>query len=275
MAEPEATNGQATGTPQGTTQTAPEGESGQSVSTGQTTGSGPDTTAEDSFFDPSTIKGTPLEAAYKQMQGAWTKAMQKTKANQHMVEAYQNFERNPQATLQQLAQAYGFQLVQHGQSNGQNGNNENWEPKTWDEVKTTLKGEAKTELLKELQPVLKPMFDEVKGLRKLNVEKSLDELDPQWRLYEDDMLRTLEEHPTLVKDPQKLYRMSVPEEVVTAKITKEVLAKINGKSKSAQVSGGSTTTQKPSQVQRASNFQEAVEIAQKRLAEQGLRRPGA
>lgn len=270
MAEPETTSGQAPGTPEGTTQTAPEGGSGQSVSTGQTTGNGPDTTADDSFFDPTTIKGTPLEPAYKQMQGAWTKAMQKTKANQHMVDAYQNFERNPQGTLQQLAQAYGFQLVQRGS----NGNNEQWEPKTWDDVMSRAKGEAKTEVLKELEPVLKPVFDEVKSLRRNNVEKSLEEIDPNWKIYEDDMMETLQQHPTLVKDPKKLYRMSVPEEVLMARATKEALAKLNGKTKSAQVSGGSTTTQKPSQVQRASNFQEAVEIAKKRLSEQGLK-PGA
>lgn len=273
MAEPDVTGGQATTGVPGPTGTAPEGGNGQSVSTGQTTGNGPDTAAIESFFDPKSIQGKPeLESAYKQMQGQWTKAMQSVKAHRQKIDAYDAFEKNPQGTLQQLAQAYGYQLVQRGQ---QQQGNDKWEPQTWDDVMKRAKDEAKAEVMKEFEPVLRPVFDEVKNLRKANIEKSLEEIDPNWKLYEDDMMQALKDHPTLVSDPEKLYRMSVPREVIEARATKAALERLQGKTSSAQVSGGSTTTKQPSQVQRASNFQEAVAIAQKKLAEQGLRRPGA
>ena len=272
MAEPNQPEGQAKTGPEGATGAATGGEKGQSVGTGQTTGNGPGTTADESFFDPKTIQGKPeLEAAYKQMQGAFTKVMQKVRGKQQKADAYERFEQDPQGTLRQLAQAYGFQLVQGGpQQNG----NEKWEPQTWDEVTSRIKQEAKAEFMKEFEPVLKPVFDEVKNLRKASIEKSLDEIDPQWKLYEDDMMTTLQEHPSLVRDPLKLYRLSVPDEVFEAKYTKKALERLQGKAKSSEVSGGSTTTKQPSQVRTASNFAEAVQIAKEQLAEKGITFPG-
>lgn len=267
MTDPAITEGQATEAPQGTTEAAPEGGDGQSVASGQTTGNGPDTKADvDSFFDPSTIKGTPLESAYKQMQAAYTKKAQAFAANRSKIEAYEAFERDPQGTINQLAKAYGLQIVPQSQQQTQ----ENWEPKTWDEVMSRARQEAKQEIIKDFAPII----DEVKNLRKTNIEKSLEEIDPQWKLYEDDMMNTLKEHPSLVKDPAKLYRMSVPEEVLMAKATKEALKKLQNKKDSAQVSGGSTTTKTPSQVPSGPlSFQDAVKFAQQQVAAQGLRRP--
>ena len=273
MTEPDQVGGQAdAGLPEGTTGQAPEGGNGQSVTDGQTTGNGPDTTAEDSFFDPKAVPEQ-LMPAYKQLQAAYTKKTQSIAAHRQKIQAYEQFERDPHGTMQQIAQAYGYQLVQRGQQ--PNGNNEKWEPQTWDDVMSRAKQEAKAEIMKEFEPVLKPVFDEVKNLRKVNIEKSLDDIDPQWRMYESDMTEALAEHPTLVKDPMKLYRMSVPPEHIEARAMKQAMEKLKGKASSAQVSGGSTTTQRPSQSKRASNFQEAVELAKQRLQEQGLRRPGA
>ena len=273
MTEPGQTEGQAGSGLEGATVAAPGGAEGQSVTEGQTTGSGPDTTAEDSFFDPSSIKGTPLEPAYKQMQAAYTKKSQGFAANRQKIEAYEQFERNPQGTLQQLAQAYGFQLVQRGQQQNGTNTNEKWEPQTWDDVMSRAKQEAKADVMKELQPVLGPVFDEVKKLRKSNIENSLDDIDPQWRLYEDDMARSLDQHPTLALDPERLYRMSVPQEVIMAKATKQALEKLQGRTNTAQVSGGSTTTKQSSQVRTAKTFAEAVELAKAQLAEKGMRAP--
>ncbi len=196
--------------------------------------------------------------------------MQQVKASKTKIDAYEQFERDPHGTMQQLAKAYGYQLLQGQQEKA----NENWEPKTWDDVFTRAKSEAKAEVMKEFEPILKPVFDEVKNLRKANIEKSLEEIDPQWKLYETDMMDSLKAHPTLVSDPEKLYRMSVPKAVIEAKAMKDALVRLQSKQSSAQVSGGSSTTAKPSQVPRASNFQEAVAIAEKQVIAQGFRKPG-
>lgn len=267
MAEPDDTGGQAGDGLEGATGAAPEGEGGQSVTDGQITGNGPDTTAEDSFFDPKDLDPA-LMPGWKQLQAAYTKKTQGIAAYRQKINAYEQFERDPHGTMRQLAQAYGYQLVQGGQ---QSTGNEKWEPQTWDEVMSR----AKEEVLKEFEPRLKPVFDEVKNLRKVNIEKSLDEIDPQWRVHEDLMMETLQKHPTLVSDPETLYRTSLPKDYLEARAMKQAMEKLKGKSNSAQVSGGSTTTQRPSQSKRASNFQEAVELAKQRLQEQGLRRPGA
>jgi len=270
MAEPEVTEGQADSGLEGATATAPGGESGQPVSTGQTTGNGPDTTAEDSFFDPKTVPAEQMPA-FKLMQAAYTKKTQSIAAQRQKINAYEQFERDPHGTMQQIAQAYGYQLVQRGQ---QPNGNEKWEPQTWDDVMSRAKQEAKAEIMKEFAPALRPVFDEVKNLRKVNIEKSLDEIDPQWKLYEDDMMSALQKYPTLAYEPETLYRMSVPKDYLEARAMKQAMEKLKGRANSAQISGGSTTTQKPSQARTASNFAEAVEIAKRQLAEKGLRPPG-
>src|SRR5690606_24855797 len=111
--------GQAQADSSGTTVAAPaqvQPSGGQA----QTTGNGPGAEAEESFFDPRAIQDKPeLMAAYKQMQGEFTKHMQKFASQRQRLEILDRFERDPIGTLQAIVPNYGYQLVQRGQEQPQ------------------------------------------------------------------------------------------------------------------------------------------------------------
>lgn len=262
MTELDNTGEQPTTDSTGTTGTGLEGQVEQSVANSQTTVNGPVTTAEESFFDPKEIMGTPLEAAYKQMQGAFTKRMHAATANQHKIDAYDAFESNPAGTLQQLAQQYGYHLIQPGQDQ-QDGE---WQPNTWDEVMDR----ARKEVMKEIQPLIK----EVQGVKQSNMESYMDNNFPDWRTYEDNMLQLLKEHPTLSKSPDMLYDMALPPEVKRLRAIKEAQKKIQGQTEAAAISGKSTTTKQVNETPNGiRSLDEAVDFARQQLAAKGIRPP--
>lgn len=262
MTDTTVTGGQATADSNGTTAGAPNGATATSVSSAQTTGTGPVADAIESFFDPASIAGKPeLEAAYKQMQGSYTKRMQEFAKHRSKVDAYDQFMQNPMEMLQQLAPQYGLQIVPRDQ-----GQQQDQDFKSWDDVKSHFFKEFQREFMN-------PLSAEVKNLKKQNIESHLDANFSDWRTYESEMMETLQKHPTLVNDPSTLYRMSVPKEVLEARAMKDAMQKLRGATDSAQVSGGTTvrqTTQAPS---GPMSFEQAVEFARKKIAGQGLSRP--
>jgi len=246
----------------GTTATAPVQNAGGSVGQAQTTGNGPGAT-EESFFDPSSIAGKPeLEQAYKQMQSAWTKSMQATKAHQSKIDAYTQFEQDPMGTLKRVAAQMGVSIVPQDQKQP-----EDWNPTSWDDVLAR----ARDEVRKEFAPVV----NEVKALKKQNIEAQLDSNHPDWRLYEGKMMETLKNHPSLVNDPATLYRMSVPPEVLEQRAIKQAMQKLKATSENAQVSGSTNVKQvsnEPSITPGPNAFQQAIDAARKKLAAAGIRR---
>lgn len=254
MADPEVSGGHAAPDSIGTTGNAPNANAGGSEGTGQTTGNGPDAGAVESFFDPTSIAGKPeLEAAYKQMQGSYTKRMQEFSKHRHKLDAYERFEKDPLGTLRQLASQYGYQFVQAGENQPKD-----WNPQSWDDVMA----KAKEEVLKEMQPV----FNEVKSLKKQNIETYLDTNHSDWRTYEDAMMDNLKAHPSLVQDPDKLYRMSVPPEVLEAKAIAKAMQKLKGSQENAQVSGGTTSKQTIQAPTGPLTFDQAVAVAKQRMS---------
>ena len=263
MADPEAPAGQVAAEPTGTTVAAPDGQvNGQSVTPIQTTGNG---TVEggESFFDYETIRGKPeLEAAYKEMQGAFTKKNDVFAKGRDKITQYDQFMQNPVETMRQLAQQYGYQMVQ-GQPQDADGTPKNYE--NWDQVME----EAERRVMEKIQP----MFGEMQNMKKQNVEQALDNSFPDWRAYEDSMMENLQAHPTLVNDHEKLYQMSVPQEVLNARATKVALAKIQGTTESGLVQSQSTTTQQPTKSPKIENFNDAVKFAKQDLARRGIKPP--
>lgn len=270
MAGTEGTTGQsATPDSAGATGAGPQATVGQPPNQGQTTVSGtPGTTAQgtdsgqvESFFDPKSIEHSPeLQAAYKQMQGKWTKEMQRVKEGKSKIEAYDSFLSNPVESMRQLAQQYGWNLVQ----GDPNAKPDDQTPQTWDEVYERAK--------KAVMDELKPVLGEVRQLKQQNVEQYLDTKYSDWRQYEDEMLGTLKEHPSLAHDPDKLYRLSVPPEVLEARAMAAAMNKLKGNG--AQLSGTGTTTNQPSTSELpkvGSSFNEHVEFAKKKLAAEGIR----
>lgn len=263
MTDATVTTGQAAADSQtGTTAAAPGSDQGSSGSSQQTTGNGPATGAIESFFDPASIQDKPeLLSAYKQMQGSYTKAMQRFAEHRPAIDTYQRFLSDPVGTLRQIAPQYGLQIVQGGQEEAA----QTQDFKSWDDVKNYFFKEFEKE---KLSPVVR----EVQSLKKQSIEMQLDKDFPDWRTYEPQMMERLREHPTLVNDPATLYRMSVPAELLEARATKAAMAKLKGTTESAQVSGGTTvrTSQAPS---GPLNFTQAVERARKLLAGRGITRP--
>lgn len=253
------TGGQAAPDSVGTTGNAPEGSTA-TVGNGQTTGNGPDAGAE-SFFDPSSIQDKPeLLAAYKQMQASYTKRMQQYAAHKSKVEAYDKFASDPVGTVKALAAQYGLNLVPSAQDQPKD-----WNPQSWDDVMK----EAESRVLKKMEPV----YGELRNLKKQSIESQLDSKFPDWRTYEPEMMDALNQHPSLVSDPEKLYRIAVPQDVWEAQATAKAMKKLKGATESGQLAGGTTakpTTQQPS---GPMTFEQAAELARKRVASMGLSRP--
>lgn len=234
-----------------TTGAGTEGDTGQSVDNDQTTQTGTESSLE-SFFDPQNIPDG-LQQPYKEMQSAFTKKMQGFKDNQSKIDAYNAFQTNPQETIKQLAQQYGMNLVTGQKPDGE------FNPETWEEVMQMAESRAAA----KIQPQMQKM-------QQSQIEKSLDDISPDWRLHEDKMMATLKAHPTLHDDPEMLYRMSVPPEIMESRATQAALKKLQDKGQAAQVSGGSKTSRTQTTVKEASNFQEAIDIAKAELASKGI-----
>ena len=253
MAETQETTGESTET---------GGEStGQSEATSQTTASGTGDGGE-SFFDYESVKGTPNEAAYKEMQRAFSKKTEVLKAGADKIRQYDQYVANPVESIKAFAAQNGYQLVQ-GQPKDQNGESQKFE--NWDDVM----GEAERRVMDKLQP----MLGEMQNMKKQSVEQSLDTNHPDWRTYEDGMMANLQAHPSLVSDPDMLYRMSVPEEVLAARANKAALDKIQGTTESGKVQGQSTTTQKTNKTPKIESFDDAVKFARQELSRQGIAPP--
>lgn len=262
MTEQVAAGGQAQADPTGTTAAAPA-QAQASGGQAQTTGNGSGAVAEESFFDPRSIEGKPeLQSAYKQMQGEFTKRMQNFRTRQQDLQLVDQFRANPMAVLQQLATQYGVKILQ----NGQEETPKDWNPQSWDDVKKHFFDEFRKEQLA-------PLVSEVRDLKKQNIEQHLTANHPDWRTYEDAMMDTLRKHPTLVNDPDTLYRMSVPASVIESRATAAALAKLRGATDNAQISGGTTKAATSSEPTGKLTFDQAVEVARKRLAARGLSAP--
>lgn len=258
----EATSEQASTTP------AESGQVEQALasaaeSTQQTSQSAP-AAEENAFFDYNEIKGNPaLEAAYKQMQSSYTRKMQSFTDQADKIQAYDSFMQNPMQEIQRLAQQYGYQLTQAQQQAQQQQQESEWNPQSWDEVVNHAKLQAKQEILQEFQPII----GQVQEMKKQNTETYLDNNYPDWKHYEDAMIQNLNKHPSLANDPDTLYRMSVPESVMTQRATKAALDKLKSQTSNAQVSSGNQTNSQPPKVTKVSSFEDAVEKARQDLAQ--------
>lgn len=271
-----APSGEPVGTPAptGTTPAGTTGDQGQPSATAQTTtpqGTGA-ASGEDTFFDPKDLD-TALQPAYKNMQKAFSKKMEAIKASREKIEAYDNFSKDPIGQMQAMAQRMGYKLSRaeaaaavNEASNGNGAESGKWEPQTWEEVMS----KAKEEVLRELSP----MFSELQNIKKSNLEKILDDSAPDWREHEDEMVSLLKDHPSLAKDPVKLYRLALPPEVLETRATQAALKKLQAKADSSRV-GGTSTTKPAAQSfpDKPVSFNEAVQIAKQQLAEKGMRAP--
>lgn len=238
--ESNASVGQVATDSAGATQAAPNSSQGQSVAQGQTTVSGSDQGSNDeSIFDWKSIEHSPeLVKLAKQLQGNYTKKSQGIKAHQAKLDQYDQFMRDPIGSAQQVLSTLGYQVVQRDQKAQGKDGKDGFAPASWDDVMA----EAKKRVLSELQPV----FRELDQVKQQGMEARLDKDYPDWRTYEEPMVELLKNHPTLARDPDTLYRMAVPAEVLESRAAKAALARLKAAGENAQVSGQSATTRQAS-----------------------------
>lgn len=261
----------------GTPAAAPKAPAGQAnAQPSPDTGQAPATpqAEEPTFFDPSTLPPE-LMPGYKQMQAAFTKKMQGISAHKQKIEAYDQFMADPIGQMQAVAKQYGYSLTRAeaaqaiNQTQGQAPQDQ--EPQTWDDVYRIAEERAEQRIMEKLQPFL----GNVQKVTAQTIERQLSEIDPQWRTYEDDMRAKLQKHPTLVNDVAELYRLSVPEEVLTARATQAALTKFQSKAEQAKVSDTTKASQSApaapdiTKLKSGDAFNAAVEIARKKLAAGG------
>ncbi len=261
--------GQPEGTPQGTTPTGTTSGEGQPSATATTTTPQGTTAAsgEDTFFDPKDL-APELMPAYKNMQKAFSKKMEGVKEHRQKIEAYDQFSKDPLGQIQAMASRMGYKLTRaeaQAVADNTTGGDGDFQPQTWGDVFS----KAKEEIMKDLSPVI----SEFQTMKKNTMEKLLDDNAPDWREHEEEMITLLREHPTLARDPVKLYRLALPPEVLETRATQAALKKLQDKTNSSKIGGTSTTKQSAPALPDKMSFNDAVAYAKQKLAEQGIKGP--
>jgi hypothetical protein len=192
------------------------------------------------------------------------------------IAAYDAFFADPVTSLRRTAEQYGMRMEPAratstpgtpAEASTTSSFDVNWQPQTWDEVFQAFAPKIVEKILPTLQTSFRPVLDNLKTLTTSNVERQLAEIDPQWKLYEDDMTDSLKAHPTLANDVARLYRISVPEEVLTARATQAALKKFETKAASAKIQGKSSVQTSTGPTNQKLTFDEAVEKAKKDLGQ--------
>lgn len=258
----------------GRTVEAPKTEAVEKPEVQETAGQPEEGTGEDSddsFFNPEDIKDKPeLMAAYKQMQKAFTKKMQTIKTERQKIEAFDAFQADPVGQMQAMAERMGYKMTRAqaaAELNHQQEQN-NFEPQSWEDVFSAMEKRVEAKMAQRYAPVI----NQVTQMRKQSIENMLDESVPDWRTYEDEMRENLQRYPGMVNDPLTLYRISVPPEVLESRATQKALKKMEDKVKGAKTSGISSkkTSSDAGMPDGPVSFQQAVEIAKAKLAQDGI-----
>lgn len=274
LSEQQGQAGPDTGSAAGDPGAAPSGgegqANGQAAQTQQGQAGDGTQAGESTFFDPSQLPPE-LMSVYKQMQSAFTKKTQEIGKHRQKIEVYDQFMADPVGNLQRMAGQYGYQLSRadaKAMLNQQNGQPQNaqqgqpWQPQNWDEVMERATKMAEERIMQQISP----LFQNVQQMHAKSIEQQLDSLDSNWRVYEDEMRENMRVHPSLVNDVGKLYKLSVPDDVLASKATQSALKKLEGTAKAAQVSGSGQSSRTTSAPQTVKSFDDAVAEARRQLS---------
>jgi hypothetical protein len=213
-----------------------------------------------------------LKERERQMMAAYTRKTQDIAKEKQKIDAYNMFEKAPEATIRQIAQQMGFDVVPRGQQvQAQPGmvDTANWEPQTWDEVLVKAKEQARESLMAEIRPLLEPLYANLQQVKSQGIENQLSQIDENWRIYEDEIKSNMEFiKPDLLKTAEgikKLYRMSVPDDVFTSKATQAAIKQYEQKVKSAQIESKSKVNKTSPSIGKINSYDDAVKAAKKAL----------
>lgn len=212
-----------------------------------------------------------VDAFKKSLQGDYTRKTQKVAEVRKMADAYQAFLRDPHGTLQNVATQLGYKLnpINGGGGNqpAKASNMEDFDPQSWGEVMAKMKESIMAELTPHLNEKVSPLMNEVQSMRQKEFESQLTSIDPMWHQYQDDIMQNLQQYPSLMADPKKLYMMSVPTKVFESRMTQNAINKVKKSTSSNSPFSGSKTTKRPGTTSpnKLMSFQEAVEYAKAQL----------
>ena len=215
------------------------------------------------------------------MQGAFTKKAQdlakQRQAHTQKVQAYDQFMANPVENIMRMGAQYGLHLTpaqaqQVANQQQQAAVNPEWTPNTWEEVfaksgefvKPTIESLLK-EHLTPYQQKIAALEQEISEVRASKVKKQLNEIDPNWQMYEDEMRQVLEQIPQLANDIPKLYKLAVPQEVLESKATQAALRRYEEKVQAAKVESSGSTKQSGPVKPGKMSFDEAFQAAKRTI----------
>jgi len=262
----------------------PQGHAGESASTeeGVTPGETPQpaSTETPAFFNrtdfETALKEAPdgmkqqLEGLYGNLNKAFTQGMQGLSEDRKKVEAYNAFDtmsrQDPMGAIKAIAQQMGVSPQQLQEVIGET-------PARDIEQGFETYGEMfdhfKSGIMDAVRSELAPVFKNVQDLTSNNIEAELGNIDPHWRRYESTMMDTMKQHPTLINDIPRLYKMSVPEDVLKADATREALRRVEAETKTATLTSGGGTKKSSTQPMKVDSFQDAIDAARQDLQNRG------
>jgi len=210
-----------------------------------------------SVEDPERVKQ--LRSLEKMLQAQWTKKTQALAADRNKVDAYNAFmeqvERDPRGAIVALQQQLGLSPQQATdvveEARGER------EYSTWDEVFAAVRQDILPQVLEEVRREIAPAMKNVHKLTTQQVEAQFDSIDADWRMYEDNIMDTLNKYPQMVNDIPTLYRVSVPQEVSEQRAVKEALKRLEKQTKAAAPASPTQTRSKGSTI-KVKSFDDAV-----------------
>lgn len=223
-------------------------------------------TAEPSFtdIDLSTLPpeiAAQVEATKKLMQADYTRKTQAIAQDRQKVDAMNAFLSNPlHPDNQRFLAQYGYVLPNQSERQATQ-SNEPYEPQSWEELLTKAAQMGRDLAMQEMAPITTQM-------QQMGVERvmsRLNQIDPDWRKYEAEMMQLLNQYPQMAREPDKLYRLAVPPEVMEARIFKTISEKYKGQAQHASThTKPSAPRSKPGRP-KVSNFEEAFALAQQQV----------
>jgi len=225
---------------------------------------------EEGFFDPANLSPE-LHTVYRKMQQAYTRKTQAIARERDKIAAYDDFMRDPHGSIHRIAGQYGIQIGPTNAEKPKQAIPQNWAPTSWDDVITKSEERVapiiKDQIMSQIQPILR----EFQSMKQREIESTLNEVSPDWRLYEDEMVSLLNQHPSLVNDPKLLARLSIPEEVSKKRASESAMKKVQRKVESAMSATGSTTSRAPEpDTNKPMSFNDAVALAKQQLSKKGI-----
>lgn len=226
---------------------------------------------EDHFTDPRNLPPE-LLPAFKKMQGAYTRKAQELAADRKKVDAYNAFVADPHGQVRAMAQRLGIPLAEAAARAGaeppgpsQDGIPADWQPQGWGDVYQKFEQGLSAKLEQMVSDRLGEITPVIKKLNGREIERTFDGIDKDWRNYEGVMQGLLRDHPTLVNDPEKLYRLSVPAEVQKTEALQAAMAELTKRTEAAKPGGKSAVPHATAAKPKVNSFQDAVNAARAQL----------